>query len=657
MNRNTFKQIVVFLFLLNSFFSAYTQTRPNVILIFPDNIGIGEVASFGGVRGVPTPNIDRLGTEGMRCSNFNVEYSCVPSRVAILTGRYATRAGDDYYAGLTLWENTIAEQLKSVGYSTAIFGKWDLGGENWLGKREPTNQGFDEWYGIPNTSHYAQFTSMKGFPKGKEIPYIWESVAGKTATKVKPFDLETRRTIDREAAVRGVNFIRKNAEKGKPFFLYYPMTQIHFPALAHPDKAGTTGAGDIGDAMADVDYNVGLILNELKRSGIENNTIVIWCADNGAEMRRPWRGSSGPWRGYYNSAMEGGIRSPFVIRWPSRIKSAQVSNEMIHEVDLFATIIAAVGVPNNSTNDRIIDGVNQLPFFEGSQQKSNRESAIFLNRAGNVMAVKWHDWKLWYNFKTEIPDADPDNLVRLFDLRVDPQEEIDVKDYYPWVIGVMDSIVKAYELSLVEHPRVSAQANLADPYVAPPAGSGKMIATYTRTDKQGNESRSVALANPDFSGSWSTANTSKVSVINQSDKPKVATLGSGWGEKISILQRSDKLEIERVVFTPREIQPLVNFQYALDGSSTENTINIGRGNLTTISSTKWQNNKLVITTLFPYQDPRTGKWQKSKVIQTMWLEEPANEPWEASLVVETYREAVLGGLSSTNRTIYSKGYR
>ena len=657
MNKNKLNCLIGSLFLHIIFIPAYSQKNPNIVLIFPDNIGIGELSSYGGTRGVPTPNIDKIGTEGIRLTNFNVEYSCTPSRIALLTGRYASRAGDDYYAGTTLWENTIAEYLKSAGYATALFGKWDLGSENWLGKREPTNQGFDEWYGIPNTSHYAQFTSMKGFSKNKEIPYIWEGVAGQTSKKVKPFDLDTRRTIDREAAERSVNFIKKNVEKRKPFFLYYPMTQLHFPALPHPDKAGVTGAGDMGDAMADVDYNVGLILKELEKSGIEKNTLVIWCTDNGAEMRRPWRGSPGPWRGYYNSAMEGGIRTPCVIRWPGRIKSGQVSNEIIHEVDLFATIAAAVGHSNLNVNDRIVDGINQLPFIEGNQKQSNRESAIFLNRAGNVMAVKWHNWKLWYNFKTEMPDPEPDNLVRLFDLRVDPQEEIDVKDYYPWVIGIMDSIVKEYELSLVKHPRVSAGANAADPYLPPSAGLGKMIPTFTRTDRASIENRSVALVNPDFSGSWSTTNTSSVSVINRTDKPAVASLGSGWGEKISILNRSGNIEIERVVFNPREIQPLLTYHYSLDGSPTENTINMGRGTKPLISTTKWQENRLVITTLFPYQDPKNGVWLKSKVTQTLWLEEPTTAPWEPALAVETFREGVAGGLSSTNRTIYTKGYR
>ena len=654
---NKIKPLALVGIFLLAFLPAYSQNRPNIVLIFPDNIGMGEVNSYGGVRGVPTPHIDNLGKEGIRLTNFNVEYSCTPSRIAILTGRYAARAGDDYYAGTTLWEITLAENLKSVGYATALFGKWDLGGNQWLGKREPTHQGFDEWYGIPATSHLSQYTSMKGFPKTQEVPYVWEGVAGQTAKKVKPFDLEARRTIDREAAERGVNFIRKNSEKGTPFFLYYPMTQLHFPALPHPDKSGTTGAGDMGDSMADVDYNVGLILAELKRLGIEKNTIVIWCSDNGAEMRRPWRGSSGPWRGYYNSAMEGGVRTPFVMRWPGRIPAGQVSNEIVHEVDLFATISAAAGVPSNLTTDRILDGVNQLPFLAGTQKTSNRESTLIMNRSGNMMAVKWRDWKLWYNFKTEIPDPEPDNLVRLFDLRVDPQEEIDVKDFYPWVIGIMDSIVHEYEKSLIQHPRVAASANAADPYFPPPAGSGSLIPTYSRTDRAAAETRSVSLPNPDFSGSWSTADLNTVSVINRGEKPKVASLGSGWGEKISILHRADYLEIERVVFVPREVQPLITYRYALDGSVTENSVNMGRNEKPLVSSTKWQENKLIITTHFPYQNPKNGEWHQSKMTQTLWLEEPTEMPWEPRLIVETWREGVMGGLSTTNRTTYSKGYR
>lgn len=653
---NTHIHFLVTIFFLSSLFS-FAQKKPNIILIFPDNLGVGEVAAYGGARGVPTPNIDRIGTEGIRLTNFNVEYSCTPSRIAILTGRYAVRAGEDYYSGTTLWEETIAERLKSEGYATALFGKWDLGAKNWHGKREPTQQGFDEWYGIPGTTTVSQYPSMEGFnPNLQPTPYIWEGVTGSSSKKVKVFDPDTRRTIDREAAEKGMAFIKENAKNGKPFFLYYAMTQLHFPALPHPDKAGTTGAGDMGDSMADVDYNVGLILKQLKESGIDDNTLIIWCTDNGAEMRRPWRGSPGPWRGYYNSAMEGGVRTPCVIRWPNKIKAGQISNEMVHEVDLFTTIINAAG-SSSVPKDRIIDGINQLPFLEGKQNHSNRESAIFTQRFGQIMAVKWRNWKLWYVYKTEMPDPKPDNLVRLFDLGVDPREEIDVKDYYPGVIGIMDNIVKEYEATFIKHPRVTASANAADPYVAPPANSGKAVQTYSRTDRTTLGSRSPAIENPDFSGTWSTAVLHRVSVINRVDEPAMPTLGSGWGDKIYINQIANQLEVERVIFLPREFQQLVRYKFAMDGSKSENNILMGRTGQPIISTSNWVQNRLIITSSYPFQDSRTGKWLSSKVTQTLWLEPASKTPWEPTLIVETTREGLLGGLSSTNRTMYTKGYR
>ncbi len=632
------------------------QDRPNIVLIFPDNLGVGEVGCYGGARGVPTPHIDRIADEGMRFTNFNVEYSCVVSRIALLTGRYAVRTGEGYAAGMTLWEVTIAEALQSVGYSTALFGKWHVGGSNWEGRREPTHQGFDEWWGIPGTSHTAQFTSFEDFDSIREgIPYIWEGKAGEPSRKVKPYNLETRRTIDREAAEHGVAFMERNVKEGKPFFFYYPMTQVHFPALPHPDFAGTTGAGDMGDAMADVDHNVGLVLKALERLGIEENTLVIWCADNGAEMRRPWRGSAGPWRGYYNSAMEGGIRTPCVIRWTGRINAGQVIDDMMHEVDLFPTIAAAAGAPEIVPEDRLIDGVNQLPFLEGKQARSSRKSAIFLAREGHVMAVKWQGWKLWYHFQTEIPDPDPNNLVRLFDLRVDPREEIDVKDFYPWVISIMDGIVAEYEASLEVHPRVPG--GIDDPYLPPLAGSGEPVKTYTRSDRRIQGPRSEALPDPDFSGTWSTAAISSAPPTGRSAPPPIASLGSGWGDRISIAHKADQLEIERVFFVPREIQPLVRYRYALDGSKTENAVTMGRTGPAPSSTTAWDGNRLVITTFYPYQHPEDDRWLTHEVTQTMWLQPAQGTPWEPSLVVETTRGKALNGLPSTNRTVYRRGYR
>jgi arylsulfatase len=431
------------------------QPQPNIVLMFPDNLGWGEVGAYGSVRGVPTPSIDRLAEEGIRLDNFNVENSCTISRLALLTGRYAIRTGGDHLEGVTLWEVTLAEALQSVGYATGLFGKWHLGGEEWEGHRGPTNQGFDEWYGIPGTSHTAQFSSFEYFDSATmKTPHIWEGRVGEPPRRVKPYDMDTRRTVDREAAERGIEFMERYVSEDRPFFFFYPI-----------DYAGTTGAGDIGDAMADVDHNVNLVLSAIDRLGIEDNTIVFWCTDNGAEERRPWRGSAGPWRGFYNTMLEGGIRTPCVIRWPGRIPAGRVSNEIVHAVDFFPTLAAAVGAPEIVPTDRAIDGVNQLPFLEGRQSYSNRESVIYWTWQGRMDAVKWRDWKFWYRYRPSSVDPNPPETTRLFHLRSDPKEETDVKDFNPWVMSVIDRIVAEFEASTEVYPNVPRGTK--DPYLPP----------------------------------------------------------------------------------------------------------------------------------------------------------------------------------------------
>jgi arylsulfatase len=437
-------------------------TRPNIVLIFPDNLGWGEVGVYGGVRGPVTPRIDRMAAEGIRLNNFNVEFSCVVSRAALMTGRYAIRTGATQSAGITLWEVTIAEALKSVGYATGHFGKWHLGGDRPEGRREPSHQGFDEYYGIPRTSNEAHTTIANG-QTARGTSYIWEGKAGEPSRNVKLFDLETRRTIDRESAERGIAFMERNVRERRPFFFYYPMTQIHFPTLAHPDYAGETGAGDIADAMAEVDANVGRVLDAIDRLGIARNTIVLWCTDNGAEQRRPWRGSAGPWSGFYNTVMEGGIRTPCIIRWPGRIPAGRVSNEIVHAIDLFPTLAAAVGA-DIVPKDRAIDGVNQLPFLEGKQSKSNRMSVI-MHANTQLRAVKWHDWKLHYAFTPEAGAPAVQPLMRLFNLLSDPKEETDVKDMNPWAQSVMDKVVADFNATTGRYPHVPP--NSPDPYGPP----------------------------------------------------------------------------------------------------------------------------------------------------------------------------------------------
>ena len=432
------------------------STPPNIVLMFPDNLGIGEIGAYGGNRGVPTPRLDRLSKEGMRLTNFNTEYFCTPSRAAILTGRHSVRSGTNgnhpVWGGLTQWEVTLAELLAPRGYARALFGKWHLGDRE---GRYPTDQGFEEWYGIPLSSNEAQ-ASTTG-----ETPYIWEGRVGEPSRKVKVFDMTTRRTLDREAVGKGVAFMERHAKAAEPFFLFLPLTQVHFPTLPHPDFAGSTGAGDVGDAMAEMDHNVGVVLDAIKRLGIEGNTIVIWTTDGGAEFRRPWRGTSGPWRGFYTTAMEGGLRTPFMMRWPGRIPAEQVSDEIVHEVDIYTTLARAAGVEVPS--DRVIDGVDQLPFLRGRQPRSNRDGfPVFMGT--QVRAVKLREWKLHYAWQDE-PTLPAQPVMKLFNLRSDPKEETDIKDLNPWAESALGRIVTDFNASLEKYPLIPL--GTPDPYKPP----------------------------------------------------------------------------------------------------------------------------------------------------------------------------------------------
>ena len=417
--------------------------RPNIVLMFPDNLGWGEVGAYGSVRGNLTPRLDRLASEGIRLNNFNVEFSCTVSRAALMTGRYAIRSGATQPGGITLWEVTIAEALKSVGYATALFGKWHLGGDRPEGRREPSHQGFDEFYGIPRTSNEAQTTIAQG-QKTPDTSFIWEGKAGQPSRSVKPFDMETRRT--HRSRIRGPRHRVHGAARARANAVL-PLLPDHADSFSDAAASGLCRQ-DRRRRHRRCDGGDGRQRRPRARchrpaEASRRNTIVFWCTDNGAEQRRPWRGSSGPWSGFYNTVMEGGIRTPCIIRWPGRIPAGRVSNEIVHEIDLFPTLAAAAGA-DIVPKDRAIDGVNQLPFLEGKQAEVEPRARPVLHQHADVRAVKWHDWKFHYTYQPEAGAPPVPPLMRLFNLLSDPKEETDIKDANPWAQSVMDKIVAEF---------------------------------------------------------------------------------------------------------------------------------------------------------------------------------------------------------------------
>lgn len=448
---------------------ASGPARPNILFILMDNLGYGEVGVYGGgiVRGAPTPEIDALAAEGLRLTNFNVEAQCTPSRSAIMTGRFSVRSGTHSVPigggveGLTQWEVTIAELLSGAGYATGAFGKWHLGSDD---GRLPNDQGFDEWYDIPRTTDETFWpSSPQAQVLGVPFEHVMEGKKDEPSRELGVYDLDQRRLIDAEITRRTEDFMRRSVAAGRPFYAYVPYTLVHFPTLPNPAFAGRTGFGDFPDSLAEMDANVDTLLDTVDELGIADDTVVVFTSDNGPEATWPWQGSSGPWRGYYFTHMEGSLRAPFIIRWPGHVSAGRVSNEIIHEVDTFATFAHLAGA--KLPDDRPIDGVDQTDFLLGRDKGSAREGfPIYV--ADRLEGAKWRNWKLVFYDEQRDWWTPPLKLgnPKAFDLITDPKEE------YPqtgllntWNAGPTMSIVTEFERSLQEHPPIPP--GTPDPYV------------------------------------------------------------------------------------------------------------------------------------------------------------------------------------------------
>lgn len=436
--------------------------RPNVVLVLMDNYGYGEPGVYGGgvLRGAATPNIDAIARDGLRLTNYNVESECTPSRAALMTGRYAirTRLRKDgpprgIWYGLTGWEVTIAEQLSAAGYATGIFGKWHLGNEP---GRYPTDQGFDEWYGIPNSSDVAYWPDSDLFqPDSHPLAtpeHVMSSTRGSMPQNLAVYDRKQRRLIDREITDRALDFMRRNARAGKPFFAYVPFTQTHDPVEPHPDFAGRTGNGVFADVLAQSDAYVGELLREIDALGLARDTIFVFTSDNGNDFVENSFGFSGPWRGSMYTPYEGSLRVPFIVRWPGKVPAGRVSNEIVHQIDVFPTLAAMVGA--GVPTDRKLDGLDQSAFFAGITERSPRESiVIYVNN--ELYGAKWRNWKI---LTKQIADDNQTvqtlNFPSIYNLVVDPKEQdpLRTSTFNTWSAIPLDQVIEDHLASLADDP-------------------------------------------------------------------------------------------------------------------------------------------------------------------------------------------------------------
>jgi arylsulfatase A-like enzyme len=437
--------------------------RPNFIIIFTDDQGYADLGCYG-AKGFSTPNLDQMADEGMRFTNFYVAASvCSPSRAALLTGSYPARVGVPSVlhpvspTGLDPSEITIAEILKEQGYATACAGKWHVGDHPSM---MPTNQGFDEYFGIPYSNDMWPWRNdylKKKAPSDlfPDLPlYKNEEVIERNPDQNQ---LTTRYT---EYALR---FIEEN--KNKPFFLYLPHTMPHIPLGVSEKFAGKTPYGRYEDVIEEIYWSVGEILKTLKSYNLDEKMLVIFTSDNG-----PWltygthAGKAFPLREGKGTTFEGGQRVPCIMHWPGKIPAGKISKELVTAMDFLPTLTGLAG--GDVPADRVIDGKNIWPIMQGNDSAKSPYKALFYHQPSGLQAVRSGPWKLHFPhmYRHQAGPGGIDGFpagqveesigLSLFNLEDDIGETINIADQYPELVEELTALANAHLKDLTENARV-----------------------------------------------------------------------------------------------------------------------------------------------------------------------------------------------------------
>jgi arylsulfatase len=385
------------------------SAKPNIIVIFADDLGYGDLSCYGSK--ISTPNLDRMAQEGMRFTHFySASPVCSPSRAALMTGRYPTRYGIPRVIdptdtnGLPESETTIAQMLKRAGYATMCVGKWHLGS---LPQYLPTNRGFDEYFGIPYSIDMTPRVLMRNTD-------ITEQQCG----------LEN---LTQRYTQQAVDFI--NRSKDSPFFLYMPHSFPHIPCTASRAFLGNSGQGIYGDTIQEIDASVGQVLQAVRDNGLDSNTLVVFSSDHG-----PWyQGSTNGLRGRKGDTFEGGMRVPFIARYPGSIPAGQVCQSLTNTMDVLPTLAAltSAALPGNS-----LDGINIWPLLSGQVEDISREAFLYFSDVA-LEAARLGPWKLHvtrFNSPMFVPEPRTGRLSlplprpELYNVVADPDESYDRAD-------------------------------------------------------------------------------------------------------------------------------------------------------------------------------------------------------------------------------------
>ncbi|UVE19541.1 arylsulfatase [Pseudomonas sp. LS44] len=396
--------------------SAHAADKPNVLVIFGDDVGYYNLSAYNqGMMGYETPNIDRIANEGALFTHAYGEQSCTAGRSAFALGEHPFRTGlltigmPGAQHGIPDWAPTIGDVMKQQGYTTGQFGKNHLGDRD---KHLPTNHGFDEFFG--NLYHLNAEEEPEGYYYPKDPAFrkkygprgVIHSYADGKIEDTGPLNRRRMETVDGEFVQAAENFIDKAHQADKPFFVWFNSTRMHSWTHLSKDYDGKTGIGLYPDGMLEHDDHVGRLLNKLDELGIADNTIIVYTTDNGAQKATWPDGGSSPFHGEKGSSNEGGHRVPLLVKWPGVLKPGSHFNNMIAHNDWMPTLAAAAGAASlvaemakgselNGKQFKVhLDGYNFLPFFKGEAKDSPREEYFYFSQAGELNALRWKDWKV-----------------------------------------------------------------------------------------------------------------------------------------------------------------------------------------------------------------------------------------------------------------------
>ena len=439
--------------------------KPNILVIWGDDIGQSNVSAYTmGLMGYRTPNIDRVAKEGMIFTDYYGEQSCTAGRASFITGQSVFRTGlskvgmPGSETGLSDKDPTIAQLLKPHGYATGQFGKNHLGDKD---KFLPTNHGFDEFLGNLYHLNAEEEPENEDYPKNPEFRKrfgprgVIHSFADGRIEDTGPLTKKRMETIDDETVAAAIRFIKQTVKEGKPFFVWWNGTRMHFRTHVKAEHRGISGQDEYSDGMVEHDMHVGQLLTLLDELGIADNTMVFYSTDNGPHYNTWPDAAATPFRSEKNTNWEGGWRVPAMVRWPGKIKAGAVSNQIMHHMDWLPTFLAAAGDPDikekllkkkkrRQKGFRVhLDGYNFLPYLTGKEDKGPRKEIFYFSDDGDLTALRWQDWKaIFMEQKTEgtlrvwMDPFVPLRIPLMFNLRRDPYErsEKTSNTYYDWVI-------------------------------------------------------------------------------------------------------------------------------------------------------------------------------------------------------------------------------